>query len=295
MREQSPRVNWSQSFFIFQRKDMLRALLLIGLFSHMAFAQQKDFSPAEATLLRAEGLRLWQKRDDLASLEEALSKLEKYHETFPADLETLTYLARGYFTLAELHYTSEDLKRRTFERAISFGEKGLGLNEVYKKLADDDIERAIDRLTVNEIPVLFWSAAARGQWARLNGVMSSIKYKGQIVASIKRVEKLKPDYFFAAVPRYWGGFYAVAPSIAGGDMNKSKKFFKRAMAEAPEYLGTKNLYAELYLVKKADKKEFKKILLEVLAAPNGPDDIVPDNMLEKKRAEHLLDKIDELF
>jgi hypothetical protein len=242
-----------------------------------------------------EALKKWQKRDDQTSLQEALTKFETIHSSNPQDLEVLTYLTRGYFTLAELHLTKDDEKKKTYEKARRFGETGMALNPDYKKLADDDIEKAIDKLTEKEVPVLFWSAASLGKWAKLNGVMSSLKFKGQILSMIRRVEKLKPDFYFGAVPRYWGGFYAVAPSIAGGDMDKSKDNFKKAMAVAPEYLGTKVLYAELYLVKKDEEKDFKKVLQEVIAAPNGPEEITPENILEKKKAERLLSKMDDLF
>jgi len=274
---------------------MLKILLLISLFSYSSFAQKKDFSSAEATLMRNEALKLWEARDDQHSLEGALSKFEMAHETFPEDLEILEFLARGYFVLGELHQTIEESKKKSFEKSRAYGEKGLMLNPEYKKYASGDLEKAIDKLTEKEVPLLFWSAASLGKWAKLNGIMSSLKYKGQILASIKRVEKLKPDFFYGAVPRYWGGFYAVAPSIAGGDMDKSKKNFKKAMEMAPEYLGTKTLYAELYLVKEEDKKEFKKQLEEVIAAPKGPAAIAPENMLEKRKAEMLLNKIEKLF
>lgn len=274
---------------------MLKLVLALSFLFNFAYAQKKDLSSSEATLMKTEALRLWQKRDDQASLEQALSKFEMIHASQPQDLETLTYLARGYFTLAELHYTKEDQKMKGFEKARQFGEMGLATNPVYKKFAAEDIETAIENLGEREVGLLYWSAASLGKWAKLNGVMSSLKFKGQILASIKQVEKLKPNFFHGAVPRYWGGFYAIAPSIAGGDMKKSKKYFEAAFAAAPEYLANKTLYAEAYLVKEEDKKEFKKVLNEVLMAPNGPEEIVPENMLEKKKAERLLGKADELF
>lgn len=245
--------------------------------------------------VRTEALELWKKRDDQKSLEQALSKFEAVHKANPTDMETLVYLARGNFTLAELHLTDDDDKMKYFEKARKFGETGMALNPEYKKLADDDIEKAIDKLTENEVPVLFWAAASLGKWAKLNGVMSSLKFKGQILSMIRRVEKLKPDFYYGAVPRYWGGFYAIAPGIAGGDMGKSKENFIKAMSMAPEYLGTKTLYAEAYCVKKDDKKEFKKQLEEVLAASDGPEEIAPENRLEKKKAQRLLRKMDDLF
>ncbi|MCM2349142.1 MAG: TRAP transporter TatT component family protein [Bacteriovoracaceae bacterium] len=272
---------------------MLKILLAFTFLFNVAHAQ--NFSDAEAKLMKTEALRLWQKRDDQQSLEEALSKFEHVHSAQPENLEILTYLTRGYFILAELHLTNDDLKKRNLEKARSFGEKGMATNPEYKKLASKDIEEAIKKLTVNEVPVTFWTASSLGKWAKLNGIMASLRYKDQILGMIKQVEKLQPDFYYGAVPRYWGGFYAVAPSIAGGDMKKSKKKFQEAMTVAPEYLGTKNLYAELYLVEKEDKKEFKKQLLEVIASPNGPQEIVPENILEKKKAERLLEQADELF
>lgn len=273
---------------------MLKILLAFTFLINFSWAEG-NLTEGEVKALKAEAVRLWQKRADQQNLEESLSKFEHIHSAQPENLEILTYLARGYFTLAELHLTNDDLKKRNFEKARSFGEKGMALNPEFKKLASKNIEDAIDKLNENEVTILYWSAASLGKWARLNGIMSSLKYKGQILSMIKKVEKLKPDFYYAAVPRYWGGYYALAPSIAGGDMKKSKKKFHEAMEKAPEYLGTKVLYAELYLVKKDNKKEFKKILMEVIAAGNGPEEITPENMLEKKKAERLLEQADELF
>jgi len=275
---------------------MLKMFLTLAILLNFSPASaQGDLSPAEAKIMRTEAVRLWQKRVDQQSLEESLSKFEHVHQTNPNDLEILAYLSRGYYLLAELHHTNDDLKKKTFEKARDFGQKGMETNPEYKKLAEKDVEKAIEKLTEREVPVMFWAAAALGKWAKLNGIMSSLKFKDQIVATIKQVEKLNPNFYYGAVPRYWGGFYAVAPRIAGGDMKKSKENFHKAMEMAPEYLGTKVLYAELYLTEKDDKKEFKKQLMEVIAAPNGPADLEPENILEKKKAEMLLEKIDKFF
>ena len=208
---------------------MLKLVLACAFLINFTYAKTKDFNSAEASVLKSEALRLWQKRDLQESLEEALVKFEMIHQSQPENIEILTYLTRGYFTLGELHYTNDDLKKRSFEKARQFGETGLATNEVYKKFAAEDIEMAIENLGEREAGLLFWTAASLGNWARLNGVMSSLKFKGQILTSIKQVEKLKPNYFYGAVPRFWGGFYAIAPAIAGGDMKKSKSNFQAAM------------------------------------------------------------------
>jgi tetratricopeptide (TPR) repeat protein len=279
---------------------MLKFILVLTILGSFNFGYgqvtpQKDFSTPESKLMMSEGLRLWQKRFDQQSLEEALSKFEHVYSSHPDNLLVLAYLTRGYFLLAELHHTNEDLKKRNYEKARDFGEKGMRTNEDYRKLSDKDIEKAIGKLTQSEVTIMFWAAAALGNWARLNGLMSSMKYKSQIVAMISRVEELRPDYYYGGVPRFWAAFYAVAPRIAGGDMKKSKKYFDMAMEVAPAYLGTKVLYAEVYLVEKGEKKEFKKVLEEVISSPDGPGPMMPENMLEKKKAERLLEQMDKLF
>lgn len=267
---------------------MLKLLLAFSFLFNVAIAQDAKGDKAEA-------LRLWQKRDDQTSLRESLAKFEALHKADPADLDTITYLTRGYFLLADLHLEDKGEKKKTYEKAKDFGELGMSTNPEYDKKKKNDIEGAIATLTKREVPVTFWTAAALGKWSKLNGVMSSLKFKSQILGMVKQVEKLEPDFFHAAVPRYWGGFYAVAPAIAGGSMKKSKENFKEAIKKAPEYLGTRVLYAELYWTEEGDKKEFKKNLQEVIDAPIGPEELKPENTLEKKKAKKLLDNADEYF
>ena len=264
---------------------MLKFFLALNLmFSLNAFAQ------------KAEALKLWEKRDEQKSLEEALAKFEQHHKANPQELETLVYLARGNFLLADFHQTKNDQKMETYEKARKFGILGMSTNPEFKKTMDaDDIETAVSKLSEKEVPAMFWTAAATGKWARLNGVFSSLKYKDEILALIKRVEALNPKFFHSSVPRYWGGYYAVAPSIAGGDMKKSKQNFEEAIKASPEYLGTKVLFAELYWVKQGDRKEFKRYLEEVIAAPNDSVELGPENRMEKKKAETLLGQVGKLF
>lgn len=271
---------------------MMKLILALSiLFTLPSFAQSGDINPAEAKLLEEEALKLWKKRDHQESLEEALSKFEHVHRVDATDLETLAYLSRGYYLLGDAHYKSDDQKKKAFEKGREYGIEGMRTNSKFQKRMDkDDLEEAVGELTEKEVPLIFWTAANTGKWAKINGIFSSLKYKDGILAMIKQVEKLKPDYFYGAVPRYWGGFYALAPSIAGGDMKKSKKNFQKSMEMAPEYLGTRTLYAEVYLAEVDADKEYKKQLEIVLSASDGPEEIAPENRLEKQKAKKLLKK-----
>ena len=106
--------------------------------------------------------------------------------------------------------------------------------------------------------------------------------------------------------RYFGGYEAATAGIAGGSLDKSKENFEKSIALAPNYLGTKVLFADFLcpkLQKDADgdgepdgKVLFKKLLDEVIAADAAVDpEIEPENRMEQAKAKKLLARIDELF
>ena len=257
-----------------------------------------SLSSAEQTLLKQEAMKLWSQRSTRDSLEQALSKLELVHGANPSELETLNYLTRGYYFLADAHMDNGDEKKKTYEKAASFGEKAMATNQKFKESVSSGkaMEQSLGDLTEKEVPAMYWTAASLGKWAKASGIAAQLKYKTRIKALIERVEKLNPDFFFAAPSRYWGAFYAVAPAFAGGDLNKSREQFDKSLKMAPEYLGTKVLMAEVYWTKKGDKARFKKELEEVLASRfDQHKELGPENTMEKKKAQKLLNQIDELF
>ncbi len=257
-----------------------------------------SLSAGEVKVVRAEAIKLWQGRVEQKNLEGALSRFEKLHATNPADLDALIYLTRGYYFLADGHQQDIDQKKKTYEIAASFGEKAMATNAAFKASIDSgkNVEESLPTLTKTEVPAIYWTAASLGKWAKASGIAAALKYKTRIKAMIEKVESLQPDYFFAAPSRYWGAFYAVAPSFAGGDLGKSKINFDKSIKLAPEYLGTQVLFAELYLTKKGMKKEFEETLNAVISSKQDMHpELGPENTIEKKKAKRLLEKKDDLF
>ncbi len=257
-----------------------------------------SLSSSESKAIQKEAMTLWNQRIEQDKLEKALVKFETLHAASPNDLKTLIFLTRGYYFLADSHLQEIELKKKTYEKAASFGEKAMATNSDFsaEMKSGKNVEEALSKLTLNEVPAIYWTAASLGKWAKASGIAAALKYKTRIKAMIERVEEMKPDYFFAAPSRYWGGFYAVAPSFAGGDMSKSKAQFEKSLKLAPEYLGTKVLMAELYYAKMGNKKAFEAILNEVLSSSqNTHPEIGPENTLEKKKAAKLLENKEEIF
>ncbi|HXH76568.1 MAG TPA: TRAP transporter TatT component family protein [Bacteriovoracaceae bacterium] len=281
---------------------MLLALVLVGCASRESGwskqSQGVSLSASEQNALRADAMGHWTRRADIDSLKSALSNFELIHGGNPKDLETLIYLTRGYYFLADAHLDDPELKKTNYEKASSYGEMAMATNDAFHASVSSGktVEESLGALTAKEVPAIYWTAASLGKWAKAAGIATQLKYKTRIKAMIERVEKLQPDYFYAATDRFWGAYYAVAPSFAGGDLKKSKVHFDKSLKAAPEYLGTQVLMAEVYWTKKGDKKEFEKMLRAVLASNlDTHKEIGPENTMEKNKAEKLLEKMDDIF
>ena len=99
-----------------------------------------------------------------------------------------------------------------------------------------------------------------------------------------------PNYSYAAPDRYWGAYYAIAPSFAGGDLDKSEKHFKKSILAAPGYLATKVLYAQYYATKRQDSALFETLLNEVISADaTAIPELTPENKAEQAKARKLLE------
>lgn len=256
-----------------------------------------SLSKKEVSELNSKAELLWKKRDDKKSLEEALELYKKLSTATEDNFEYLVRLTRGYYFLADAHYNDIEQKKKLWEIGTSYGEQAMATNLAFAEAMKngEKIEDHLDKLGKREAPAMYWTAANLGKWAKSSGIATTLKYKNRIRTLADNVKKLTPDYFYGAAYRYFGAYYAVAPSFAGGDMKKSKDAFDKALKIAPEYLGTHVLYAELYAVKIGDKKLYKNTLNKVLEMGLGPKDLHPENKIEKEKAKKLLTQIEENF
>jgi len=259
----------------------------------------KSLTTVETTQLMKEAKKLWATRNVRSDLENALSKFKSIVGSEPNNYEALTYLTRGYYLLADGIMQEPSEKKANWETSVYWGEKGLATNAEFKKSVVDDknsVADSVQFLKKEQIDALYWTAASLGKWAKLSGIVTTLQYKSQIIKMVDRVAELQPDYFYGAIHRYWGVYYAVAPGFAGGSMEKSLERFKTAFKAANNYLGTHVLYAENYAVKKGDRELFKKELEFVLnAKTNVIPELEPEHILEKEKAKKLLSKMDQLF
>ena len=256
---------------------------------------QKDLAPALALEQQAESH--WAKRGNVGDLRKAMKLYKQVVETRP-NRRAFARLARGYYLLAYGYLNKKEEVLAAYDEGARWGERIMGLSaEFRKKIADG--QKDYEALTVaqkKDVPGIYWAYANLGKWSVAQGFTTMLKNKSKLKAFIDRVTELDEAYYYAAGHRGLGVFYAKAPSFAGGDLKKAEEHFTKCLNLAPDYFGTKVLMAQYYAVKKQDRKLFKKLLDEVVAADvNVLPDIVPVQTIEKRKAKELLAKMDDLF
>lgn len=292
---------------------MRRALSLLALAIPLATAcattreEKFDAAPATAaapeateaaTGLVAEGDALWAERTDREKLKAALAKWEEAFKAAPGG-ELAVKLSRGHYFLADGHYAldpDEENRDAHYNLGTEWGERAIGLMApgfVTAKKAGEKVPDALKKAPAEAAPAFYWWATNLGKWAAGKGLMTLLKYKDDVKATIDHVAATDEGFFYGAAHRYLGAYHAKAP---GGSLEASETHFKKAVEMAPDYLGTKVLWADYLCTKQRDRATYKRLLEEVLAADaNSNPDIAAENAVEQKKAQKLLADIDDLF
>jgi hypothetical protein len=257
---------------------------------------------AKAAELAAQGDEAWKTRGDVEKLKEALAKWEEASKTAP-NMDTYVKLSRGYYFYAESAFSLDKSKQAemlaTYDLGTKAGEQAVAASSpdfVKAVKGGAKWEEAVKSTDEKSVPALYWYASNLGKWARAQGFTVVLSNRDRIKATMTQCLRANPDYFYAAPHRYFGAYYSVAPAFAGGDVDKSKSHFEESLTRAPSYLATKVLMADVYATKKQDRALFEKLLKEVVAADATTDpEIIPEQELEKKKAEDLLKRAEDLF
>lgn len=287
---------------------LLMATLSLCLASACATTRQEKFeetvAPAapeateSATPKISEGDARWAERADAEQLKAALAAWAEAFGVAPsADLAIK--LARGHYFLADGHFAlAGDAESRDahYNLGTEWGERAIGLAApefVAAKKAGEGVAVALQKAPAGSAPAFYWWATNLGKWAAGQGLMTVLKYKDNVKATIDHIAAQDETFFYGAPHRYLGAYNAKAP---GGSLDASEKHFEKAVAIAPDYLGTKVLWADYLCTKKRDRATYKRLLEEVLVAdPNANPDIGPENQAEQRRAKLMLAEIDDLF
>lgn len=252
----------------------------------------------QAAGLVAEGDALWAERADREKLKMALAKWEEAFNADPSG-ELAIKLSRGHYFLADGYYAldpDEESRDQHYDLGTSWGERGIALSApdfVAARKGGEAVPSALGKAPKEAAPAFYWWATNLGKWAGTKGLMTVLKYKDDVKATIDFVAASDETFFHGAPHRYLGAYNAKAP---GGSLEASETHFKKAVELGPNYLGTKVLWADYLCTKTRDRATYKRLLEEVVAAdPAADPEIAAENVVEQKKAQRLLADINDLF
>lgn len=238
-------------------------------------------------------------RADRPQLELAIAKYEEAVKLKDDDHVTYGKLARACYLLADgwLYFEKEqqaELFLKTYEKGYTYAQRGMAAisPEVEQRLAAGvDLKDAVQLLDKSAIELLYWYSTNLGKWGNAQDITVVLTYKDRIYTIMEMVYRLDPNFFYGAADRYFGAYYSIAPSFAGGDLDRSWTHFQASLKISPNYVSTWNLIAEFYAPKKKDGALFDEMTAKVLAAP---DDIIPElaaeTKVEKRKAQALIQR-----
>ena len=265
-------------------------------------AGAKEINKDAAAALEAEGDEAWTKRAEEAPLRVALEKWEKALEADPKNFQLMTKLARAYFFIGDYHLRfKEDTEgmKGFFEKGVAMGEKAMVSSSPAfeaRVKAGEKPEEAVAAIPAAGQPAMYWYSVCLAKWGREQGFSTILKFKGRIYSIMKRVLELDPTYFYGAPHRYFGAYYSLAPGFAGGDMEKGREHFEKALEIAPDYIGTRVFFAEAWAEKEDEEEVWYEQLNAAMAAdPNAIPDVAPENMFEQRKAKARLGMADDLW
>jgi TRAP transporter T-component len=269
--------------------------------------------------LVAEGDRLWAERTNPARLAAALARWESAVAIQDDDWATYARLAQGYFFQAEAVFGFQSSAgtypydggdgsvdpqaarrfRDALRRGFTVALRGMAARsrELEQRLqAGIDMEEAVRVVGKDAAALVYWYAVNLARWARATGLRALIRARRPLVACLFHLRRIDPAYFHAGADRLLGVYFAAAPSMVGGDLDRARAHFDAAQRAAPSYLANLVLAAEFLDRKARNRAAFEGRLRRVLGRPDfvAPD-LAPENAVERRKARAMLERVDSYF
>jgi hypothetical protein len=189
--------------------------------------------------------------------------------------------------------------KKLLERGRRYGVQGLSLRvKDFEKALQKDPNAALAGMEKEDVPLLYWTAAAWGASITLD------KENLELVADLPRVEALMrralaldETYDHGAVHELLMSYELGRPDGGPANIEAARKHLARAQELSHNTrLSAWVTWAESYSVKKQDKGEFTQLLDKVLTFPleQAPDGRLA-NIIAQTHARRLKAQTDDLF
>ncbi len=184
-------------------------------------------------------------------------------------------------------------------RARAYGFHALDVSHPgFEEGVRKDRAATLAKITKDELPLLYWTAAAWGAAAAVAKDDPLLLGDLGIVEDLmKRALDLDACYDKGAIHEVLMSLDVSRPESMGGSIERGQKHREQiAACGGADKIGPTVSWAASVSVRKQDKAEFEKLLKEALAFDvNKAPEFKLANILAQRRAQRLLDKADDLF
>jgi hypothetical protein len=250
-----------------------------------------------------------------AALPGSLLQLEGFLELSPHNYDLLMLNAEGNCGYA-LGFLEDDeparastyyLKGRDLafsalsEASSGFRKARAGGATVRDALADVDN-------SPETVRAMFWAGNCWGSWLNLNMANPRAYFAiPDVLAIMQKVAEFAPDYYWGGAQIFLAAFYAAAPPLAGGGLDKARPYFEAAFkASDRKFLMAQYQYARVYATMLKDQPDpadgrtgveiFDAMIAEIAAAdPAAIPDLGLANAVIQKKAQRLAAQREKLF
>lgn len=228
------------------------------------------------------------------ALPASLKLMEVLLESDPGNQALLLDTAMGFCGYSFMFIEDENEARASglYRKGSGYALRALELKGASKDGSVDP--RALDK---NTAAAAFWHTFCRAAYVNLNrGDPDAVAELPKIMPVAERVAELTPAYYYNGSYAMLGTYYALRPRILGGDPEKAKLNFDKAMlGGGADFLLNGYMAARMYAVAAQDEDYFVRALNAILAAEPKDDEARLANEVAKIKAAKLLEKKDELF
>ena len=216
---------------------------------------------------------LWSEREDPGKAAEAIAAYEDLLKEMPDDYKVLLRLSRLHYWVGQILETSNAKEAlEHYGRGMEYGKEASG--------------------AAPEKPGgYFFEAANLARQNNLKGTFSNLFGVSTVRKLNEKAALLDPEYFYRGTDRFFCAFYTKLPGLLGGSTTKAIEFGKRAVEAFPNYAGNRYFLAEAYVKDGKNDLARKELEAAVVLPDDEFPDVVPEQRMEKKRAEALLKRI----
>lgn len=230
-----------------------------------------------------------------------LKILEGILKNDPDNPELLRLLSEGFCGYSLLFVDDDDNRGRASElyyRASLYGLRAVGYYSAPEGITREYLDRIFKRLDNNSINALLWATVSWSSWINLNlDKPAAIAQLGMVQLCIDKLTKTNPDLFYGLPYLLKAVSLSARSPMLGGDYKQSREYFDKSLLSGKRNLFlVQYLYARYYCVGVQDKAMFESLLTEIIDKKDGyPDDLCLLNTVIRKKAETLLNNVDDYF